>query len=332
VQIVLYDYKVCEHRCIEVSSSWNYQQGCMTQWLPSCENKEIIFNDFCDGNLISRIVSISGDILKTIPWPIQAVHPHRKEALTLNYCRLDSLRPDYGYHVPAMNFRIDHPLNDDGIWWIDLITGEAELRLSLAQLAEFSPRKEMISARHKVNHLNYAPDGQHFVFVHRWIGPHGRFSRLFVAEANVRKLKLLLDNRMVSHYSWEDNEHLIVWARTPEKGNRYYQINIHSGSTRVIGEGILDVHGDGHPSFSPDRRWIITDSYPNKARQQHLILFNVESTEFIEIGRFFAPWKFSGFQRCDLHPRWSPDGKFISIDSAHSGIRKSYILDVHNLV
>ena len=51
-----------------------------------------------------------------------------------------------------------------------------------------------------------------------------------------------------------------------------------------------------------------------------------------EVGKFFHPWKYIDAMRCDLHPRWSPDGRFISIDSVFSGIRQSYIIDVSKLL
>lgn len=332
VQIVLYNRYTSETKSIATSYAWNYQQGSMTQWLSGGNTNEIIFNNFVEGNLVAHIVTPHDGITRTIPWPIQVVHPNGQEALTLNYRRLDKLRPDYGYRVSARNFNIDQALDRDGIWWINLHNGEGELRLTLAQLIKLSPRVEMQNAWHKVNHLYYAPDGRHFVFMHRWFSAHGKFSRLYLANSNVSNLRLLLDDRTVSHYSWKDEDHVIVWAYTREKGDHYYLINIHSGNKQIIGENVLDIYGDGHPTFSPDQRWIVTDSYPNKARQRHLLLFNYDTSELIELGRFFAPWQFKGVQRCDLHPRWSPDGRYISIDSAHEGIRKSYILDVCALV
>jgi Tol biopolymer transport system component len=177
----------------------------------------------------------------------------------------------------------------------------------------------------------YSPAGTKFVFMHRWISSQGKFSRLYVANKDSSDLRLLLDDRMVSHYSWRDEEHLLTWARTKEAGDHYYLINVITGKWEIIGEGVLDIYGDGHPSYSPDRRWILTDSYPDRARQQHLILYEVATGKLIEIGRFLAPLQFSGSYRCDLHPRWSPDGKMISIDSSHEGKRMTYILDVECL-
>ena len=101
---------------------------------------------------------------------------------------------------------------------------------------------------------------------------------------------------------------------------------------QVIGQRILDVYGDGHSSFSPNRRWILTDTYPDKSRKQHLLLYEVTTEKLIELGSFFSPLKFSNALRCDLHPRWSPDGQAISIDSTYQGQRMTYILDVSSIV
>jgi hypothetical protein len=310
---------------------WNFQQGAMAQWTPDNTPGIIVFNSVRNENLVSVWVDSQGDC-QELPFPIQVVNPQGYKALTLNYKRLDRLRPDYGYKIPVKNFSENQSLDNDGIWEIDLKSGNAQLIISLTQLINFQTRPEMESAEHKVNHIVYSPLGTRFVFMHRWLGKVGKFSRLYVSNSDTVSLKILLDYRMVSHYSWEDEDHLLVWARHPSEGDRYYRINVINGNLEVIGKDILDVLGDGHPSFSPDRRWIITDSYPDRRRQRHLLLYDRHNDKLVSMGRFFAPWHFDGEKRTDLHPRWSPDGHKISIDSSHSGIRRSYILDVTKLI
>ena len=332
VEIVVFDRSQQKVKVLGTSATWSSQQGSMVQWLPASRSQQVIFNDLVEEKLAARIVSLEGKTEKIIDFPIQTIHPNGKQALSLNYKRLDRLRPEYGYAVAASNFNSDRSLSEDGIWNVQFGSGKGELLISLKTLTTYQPSPEMEDADHKVNHIMYSPQGTKFVFMHRWLSSGGKFSRLYVADADGSNLKLLLDDRMVSHYSWSDEENLVVWARTEKAGDLYYLINIISGERQIIGEGILDTYGDGHPSFSPDRHWIITDSYPDKARQQHLQLYNLETGKIIELGRFFAPWQFYGSKRCDLHPRWSPDGKLISLDSTHEGKRMTYILDVSSLV
>jgi Tol biopolymer transport system component len=191
----------------------------------------------------------------------------------------------------------------------------------------------MARAHHKVNHLLYSPSGQRFAFMHRWLGPQGKFSRLYTANSkDGRELYCLADERMVSHYAWYDDEHLLAWARKNPWGDRYFLMKDQTAEFSIIGENILNKFGDGHPSFSSDRRWLVTDTYPDKARRRHLLLFNLETKKLIHLGKFLAPWRYDGPTRCDLHPRWNHKGDKISIDSVHEGFRCSYIIDVSEII
>jgi len=319
-------------RVLGTSRTWNFQQGSMTQWLPQAGGAAaIVFNDCRERRLCCRIVTADGHE-RSFDWPIQAVHPHGTHALSLNYLRLSRVQPEYGYDVVADNFSAELPVDQDGLWRVDLQSGASGLLVSLQDLEEHAPRADMGEAEHQVNHAVYSPGGKRIVFMHRWLGRLGKFSRLFCAAADGSDLRLLLDHRMVSHYAWRDDNSLLVWARAPEHGDRYYVIDVTTGRRDVCGAGTLDRFGDGHPSFSPDGRWIVTDSYPDRARMRHLLLCRLEGGEVIEAGAFHSPWRYDGAVRCDLHPRWSPDGRSISIDSAHEGVRRTYAVDVSQLV
>lgn len=328
-QLLVYDKGKHTVRELARTVAWNVQQGSMAQWMP--DGKSVIFNDVIDRKLVARIVFLDGTE-RVVAWPIQALHPNGCTALSINYRRLARIRPEYGYDVEVENFSRFQNASADGIWRVDLRHGEARLIVSLAGLMEHAPRREMVRAEHKVNHALYSPAGTRIVFMHRWIGAHGKFSRLYCTSDDGADLKLLLDDRMVSHYAWQGEDTLLAWARTARDGDRYYSLNVSTGCIDVVGRGVLDRFGDGHPSFSPDRRWIVTDSYPDRARRRHLLLFHPATNQLVHVGSFFAPWRYDGPIRCDLHPRWSPDGRLISIDSAHEGIRRSFVVDVSKIV
>lgn len=332
VEIVAVNHSEQQVTVFGETLTWNWQQGAMAQWVPGTDQSVAAYNSVQDGCLGAVFFELDHLGSRFIPWPIQTMHPDGNVYLALNYKLLHRLRPEYGYAPDVSNFSSDMPLDKEGFWRMDLIAGDADLIISLEQLCNTHPRIEFAHSEHKVNHAMYSPKGSRFVFMHRWFGPEGKNSRLYVAESTGENLRLLLDDRMVSHYCWRDEDHVLAWARKREAGDHYYLINVHDGTWEIIGEGVLDQYGDGHPSYSPDRRWIITDTYPDKARQRRLLLFDTETDDLTEVGRFFAPWRFDGGTRCDLHPRWSPDGTMISIDSAHEGIRRSYVLDVRQLV
>ena len=314
-------------RILDQTVAWNWQQGAMLQWIPG-ENA-VIYNTVEAGRLVAKVVWPDAERAHICAMPVQALHPKGYEALTLNYRRLFALRPEYGYSVNVSNFQSDLRMEQDGIWHYDLYGGNPRLIISLSSLALIQPRPEMAVSRHKVNHIMYSPSGKRFVFMHRWLGTKGKYSRLYVADhPDGENLKVLLDQRLISHYTWRDDEHLLVYGRMREEGDRYYLIDVKTGERQVVGKGILDKYGDGHPSYSPDRRYILTDTYPDKARMRRLLLFDTQTESLEELAGFFAPWGFDGPVRVDLYPRWSPCGTRISFDSAHEGIRKTYIAKV----
>ncbi|WP_171354658.1 hypothetical protein [Vibrio coralliilyticus] len=91
---------------------------------------------------------------------------------------------------------------------------------------------------------------------------------------------------------------------------------------------------DGHPSYCPvDCDWIITDTYPDAEGLAKLILFNQNSNQVIELGCLKSIKKFDNtINRCDLHPKWSYDGKKVSIDTMNDGVRSVYVYDVSEFI
>jgi hypothetical protein len=52
----------------------------------------------------------------------------------------------------------------------------------------------------------------------------------------------------------------------------------------------------------------------------------------IDLGQFLSPPGYTGEWRCDLHPRFSPDGKKVVIDSTHEGNgRQMYLIDIKDV-
>ncbi len=75
---------------------------------------------------------------------------------------------------------------------------------------------------------------------------------------------------------------------------------------------------DGHPSFTNDGKYMITDTYPDKKRVQRLLVYNVQTEKTLELARFKAPLS-GNPASCDLHPKLSRDNKYVAVDTAHSG-------------
>ena len=61
---------------------------------------------------------------------------------------------------------------------------------------------------------------------------------------------------------------------------------------------------------------------------QELYLYHCPTNQKISLADFPALSSYSGEWRCDLHPRFSPDGRWVTVDSAHQNGRQIYLVDL----
>lgn len=319
------DIDTLDYQEFALSSSWNWQQGCMLQWIPGMPGEAVMYNDYDKGRYISILYDIHKGMLNKYSMPVYAVSRKGDFALTLNFSRLYALSPAYGYCHHAETQPMARAPENDGIWFMDLSRNKQELIISFNELSRFQAKPSMREAHHKVNHLDIAPGGSRFMFLHRWIKNGKKFSRLLTANIDGTDLYNVSDHDMVSHCTWKNDRQILAWARHPSHGDRYYLYTDQTNDCRVVGHHVLAE--DGHPSYSPDSVAILTDTYPDKLRMRSLLLYEPDSNGTTLLGRFFAPLAVDRDIRCDLHPRWSADGRYITFDSAHTGRRSSYLID-----
>ena len=119
---------------------------------------------------------------------------------------------------------------------------------------------------------------------------------------------------------------------------------------------------DGHPMTHPfNNDWCICDNYPDEEGYRDLFLYRFSDERRVNLGRFKRLFLdpdmalknefFSGvdvgilksisekelaFTRsglhCDLHPRWSANGRWVVFDSIHEGTRQVYRVDVSGII
>lgn len=134
-----------------------------------------------------------------------------------------------------------------------------------------------------------------------------------------------------SHFGYYDERTVVAYARTRGAGrNEYALYDLYEDRCAVVGADVFS--SDGHCSFSPDRHWMLTDIYPDRDSNRVLMLYEMATGRRVDIGKFHSPPWLTNALRCDLHPRWSRDGRHVTIDSAHTGERQIYRLDVSPIV
>lgn len=257
--------------------------------------------------------------------PIYSVSQSGKFALTLDFSRLHSYRKGYGY-CNTINLNKNEKCPDDTcIWYINIENREARPILKYTDLINFEKREDMDKAVHKVNHIMINPSGDRFMVLHRWFVGKRKYTRLLTMDCDGRNIYNLNDDDMTSHCFWKNNTEILAFARKKGKGNGYY---LFKDNTNYCKKMLESIENDGHPSYSPDRKFLITDTYPNSKRMASLILF--DGNKITTLCKVFAPFKYDNDVRCDLHPRWSRKGDKICFDSVCEGKRGLYITKINN--
>src|SRR5690606_7794835 len=133
-------------------------------------------------------------------------------ASSLNFARLHRLRPGYGYTGVEDATASQEAPTDDGLWVMDLATGDARLICSIDQARKRLPEAERRAERfHWMDRAQLALGGRRFAVLHRWnsgeASPAWR-TRLLTIDADGGEPYPLIDAGMCSHYDWRDDDHL----------------------------------------------------------------------------------------------------------------------------
>lgn len=344
------------------TTTWNFQMGSQLQWLEHMRNG-VVYNTrrFGGGgpypDFGATVVDLESGHRRELPLPVYVVASSGEFALCISYDRLQQAHPTIGYFRHTMPAPLPLAPADDGIWRMDMATGAHELIISLRQLREHRPVASMENAFHWITHMEITPGAARFLFLHRWtecFEDETRWlHRLFTANADGSGLILLEDGDhplaplpdpeapeagvfdyeksiwQISHPAWRDDHHVIVWGPHLGKAN-YHLYTDRSDWVEIIGRGVLTENG--HMTYSPDGRWILSDTYPDDTDHRMLILFDTFNGNRIDIGRFYTDPALGKVNRCDLHPRWSRDGRQVCIDSVHEHQRQLYVVDVGHIV
>ncbi|MBT3384671.1 MAG: hypothetical protein HN778_13245 [Prolixibacteraceae bacterium] len=311
--------------------AWNFQQGCMAHWLGTNPNSQIIYNDYVDGKFVSIIMDVhTKEKIKTIPYPIAAVSPNGKEAVSINFSRLRTTRESYGYGGDGQDAQLNIKFpEDDGLFLVNLETGEATLLISISDVTEQVPDVEEGGIGY-FNHVLFSREGGKIFWLSRAI-PKRNTTSFTINRDGTNLQRCFPDGWGGSHFDWLNENDLMITGTYKAKDNAHILFTVGEDNFRRLGNGLLDY--DGHGTFSPNGKWMVTDTYPSRgSKEQKLYLMNMETEAVLPMGRFVHPTEFrenGKDAQCDLHPRWSPDGDMIGFNSVTTGERQVYILNLN---
>ena len=318
------------------SRAWNWQQGCMLQWLPGSASM-VIWNDRVKDRFVCHILDINTREKRTVESPVYSVSPDGKSGVFVDFSRIADVRPGYGYAgIPDRFAEVLAP-EESGLFHVNLETGASKLIVSVAQIAKHGEiPKPAPGIKHYFNHLLFGPDGKRFIALHRWRYPDGsRLTRMITAQPDGGDIRVVIPNGYASHFIWRDATHILSqskeWLGNDQWGCFLFE-DKNAGIVDEIGKGVLDA--GGHFTYLHNNEWIVSDTYPKGVRRlQTPHLYQIKSGRRIDLGHFHLPAAYTGEWRVDTHPRLSRNERYVCIDAPDGDRgRQLHLIDIQGMV
>jgi hypothetical protein len=310
-------------RVVDRTRAWNFQQGTMLSWNPEAAETQFFFNDRdpATGRVFCVLFDISqgehGRRVKEYRLPDTpvgngGVSPRGGSFLGLNYGRMSRLRPVTGYPGAFDWTRgVKHP-DDDGLFRVDVTTGEARLIVSFARIASaIRPDQPDVDGRELfLNHSLWNRDADRIFFYARADfeqTPRG-LDALFVVSPDGSGLTRLR-HHLGGHLDWEaghrmlggvDGRHAVYDTDTQE-------------FVGTIGDpdSLPDPNGD--KALSPGGDWLVNGF--RKGETNYYVLFRrSDGTSLLSRGFDQHGW-IRGELRDDPAPCWNRDGNQVLFPS-----------------
>ena len=313
------------------TTAWNWQQGARLQWRPGSD--EIVWNDRSDDGkkYVCRVYNFHFGKRRTLPRPIYDLSPDGATALTHDFERMKHRGTDYvGIEDRYKN---QYAPSKTGIWKMNMDTGNAELIMSLERMATIAYRNGSPSSGCLYFFREgWNPSGTRFIAFLK--DPENGLFKAFSMTSDGRDVRYLYNEP--SHHAWQDDSYILDFGNhtppgggSPQKG---YFLFKDDGTGRAK-DLLWATEFDGHDSYvpGPGGDWIISDTYSIDGFQ-YLFMYHRPTKLFVPLAKLRSTAG-EGIHRVDLHPRFSRDGRIVSIDTTHEGLgRQMYVIGISHIV
>lgn len=296
---------------VDKTHAWNFQQGTMFYWNPEAPETQFFFND--RDTVTNKVFAVLYDIEKRkrvkeykyddTPVGNSGVAQNGGKFLAINYGRIARLRPVTGYpEAYDWTTGIKHP-SDDGVFIIDVKTGEKKLLVSFDQLAKAIEPSDPDATKYElfINHTLWNREDDLIYFYVR----AGYLTR----EKNVNTpctitpdgTGLTVHKYYGGHPEWIENDQIIG---STKKDQIIYSIPLKKIVGKIGNPEVLPKTG-GDTALSPDGKWIAVSWKNDDLAQSRYIIFRRSDMAYIHTPPLHT-WQYNeGELRVDPAPRWN---------------------------
>lgn len=299
------------------SRSMSANDGAMAQW--SADGKRIYFKDREKGQSLLAWVEIDTGEQGAYPGDLRMISP-------TGNCQA---YPSGSIRYP--DEEVVRRRDEFGVFVQDLETGHSRRLTTVAECLELHPRRDEIADWHLyIKHTKWSPDGTRLMFVFtNEIHYAAKYAELphvkdiYVINADGSGLKRV--GPFGNHPIWHPNSQEIL-TNSPYEGrpnNSLVLTHVDSGKQRLATTRIA---GSGHPSFSPDGRYICVDHVLAGEGYGSLNLVDVQADTVQHLVQVRV--RDHSHVGTHLHPVWARDGSQILYASDATGTAQLCVINV----
>ncbi|WP_054113724.1 hypothetical protein [Marinagarivorans algicola] len=303
----------------------NFQQGSMLAFVGKIG---VAYNDMAGTSPITRIVDFSANELERLPFHFFSVSGDGDRFARVSFARFGHGMPGYGYRVTyapevESDARCSEDEGEEGDFYIySRSESKVLFRIGLAEARANSNIAGFLGYEY-FSHACFSPSGERLFLLYRRSNIKVNYSQLIVVDLVKGETRFCCTDRMVSHLHWLSEGKIILYGCV-DGIDDYYLYDVELDVFKQISFGLLT--SDGHPHAHPfSGEKFVTDTYPNRERRQKLYSVDLGSGDVEELMDVYSPLRFRGVDRVDFHPRFSVCGKYVSVDTPHSGIRSQLV-------
>jgi len=315
------------------TNAWNFQQGTLLQWFK--DDDHIIYNVRDSGAYKTCIKNIRTGETRLLPLAFANLSADCTKALCINFSRIYDFRAGYGYAGIVDPYINDKAPKEDGVFLMDTETGEVKQILDYVKLRDAYFNDTYSNGKLLVNHINFNPSANRFAML---------FRNFRTSEAPMWRTQLLtadLDGNIFemspwgfhSHYHWKNDDQLLIFSGF-DINNRQDGLWLFTDKTDKA-EKLPEPNPkkDIHCLYSPNRRYIMGDGYPDTDGYRWLHFIDTKTNTDTILGKYlsYKNTEKDMDYRCDLHARFDPSGRYVSFDSIHTGKRTICLIDLGTL-
>ncbi|MBO5358620.1 MAG: hypothetical protein J6A78_04790 [Clostridia bacterium] len=315
------------------TNAWNFQQGTLLQWFK--DDDHIIYNVRDSGAYKTCIKNIRTGETRLLPMAFANLSADCTKALCINFSRIYDFRAGYGYAGIVDPYINDKAPKEDGVFLMDTETGEVKQILDYVKLRDAYFNDTYSNGKLLVNHINFNPSANRFAML---------FRNFRTPEAPMWRTQLLtadLDGNIFelstwgfhSHYHWKNDDQLLIFSAF-DINNRQDGLWLFTDKTDKA-EKLPEPNPkkDIHCFYSPNRRYIMGDGYPDADGYRWLHFIDTKTNTDTILGKYlsYINTEKDMDYRCDLHARFDPSGRYVSFDSIHTGKRSICLIDLSTL-